>query len=346
MFGLSGPFYDPGPSASHDSFGYETAISILVDSQKAGRYSLSHKQWDTIRKVKTSVGNFERVASDPYFGGASFVSDDKGLASRLHVGGASSYWQQRFLGGCKARMGVDVRSNLGVSTKLWKKLLETCELNITRTANFDEKAAWTMAGAYLAFGYVLSLRGPEGFLMEIGLLEENKELRDGLVWLPIVGKLKGSKTAYIHMMRSIVRTGSGIDVQVWRDRLLLIHKEAGRTHGPAFCDSDGYLMTNLAMNELLWTALEEIFLEEPDFFPKAITCIEDIRLLIQIHRTMRRTSTSQATRAGVRASDIDIINRWTTIERSRGQDPSEHLRVHYAEQELLNDCHRRYQHAL
>ena len=44
MFGLSGPFFDPGPSASHDSFGYETAISVLVDSQKAGRYCLSHKQ--------------------------------------------------------------------------------------------------------------------------------------------------------------------------------------------------------------------------------------------------------------------------------------------------------------
>ena len=66
-------------------------------------------------------------------------------------------------------------------------------------------------------------------------------------------------------------------------------------------------MTNLAMNELLWTALEEIFLEEPDLFPKAIICIEDIRLFIQIHRTMRRTSTSQVTRAGIRASDIDII---------------------------------------
>jgi len=72
-------------------------------------------------------------------------------------------------------MGVDVRSNVGVSTKLWKKLRDTCELNINRTANFDKKSAWTMAGAYLAFGYILSLRGPEGFLMEINLLEEKKK---------------------------------------------------------------------------------------------------------------------------------------------------------------------------
>ena len=68
-------------------------------------------------------------------------------------------------------------------------------------------------------------------------------------------------------------------------------------------------MTNLAMNELLWTAPEEIFLQEPDLFPKAITCIKDIRLFIQIHRTMRRTSTSQATHAGIRASEIDIVNK-------------------------------------
>jgi len=90
-------------------------------------------------------------------------------------------------------MGVDVaRSNLGVSIDLWKKLLETCELNTARAAYFDEKYG-TMAGTYLAFGYTLSLRGFEGFLMEINLLEENKELHD-------VRKLKGSKTAYIHMM--------------------------------------------------------------------------------------------------------------------------------------------------
>ena len=40
--------------------------------------------------------------------------------------------------------------------------------------------------------------------------------------------------------------------------------------------------------------------------PEASTCIEDIRLLIQINRTMRRKVTSQASRAGVRVFLISI----------------------------------------
>ena len=40
------------------------------------------------------------------------------------------------------------------------------------------------------------------------------------------------------------------------------------------------------MNDLLPTRLKETFLEEPNLFPKAVTCIKDIRPLIQIHLTI------------------------------------------------------------
>ena len=43
MLGLSGPYYDPGPSPPNDSCGYEAAISLLVDSQRKGNYADDHK---------------------------------------------------------------------------------------------------------------------------------------------------------------------------------------------------------------------------------------------------------------------------------------------------------------
>ena len=98
------------------------------------------------------------------------------------------------------------------------------------------------------------------------------------------------------------------------------------------------------MNELLWEATKEVFLEHLDLFPSAISSTDDIRIHIEIDRTMRRTATSQATRAKVSGDDIDIANRWSKKERSKGQDPSEHLRHHhYAQQDLLNDCLKRFQ---
>ena len=41
---------------------------------------------------------------------------------------------------------------------------------------FLEGAAWIMSGVYLAFLFVLSLRGPEGFILEIALLKEHANL--------------------------------------------------------------------------------------------------------------------------------------------------------------------------
>jgi len=48
------------------------------------------------------------------------------------------------------------------------------------------------------------------------------------------------------------------------------------------------------MNEMLWEVMEELYLENPDAFTKAITCVEDIRIKIKVFRTMRRTPDSQA----------------------------------------------------
>ena len=52
--GMKGPAEPPGPLPSHDHCGYEVAIQIVVDSLGSGRYSKTHKQWDTVRKHRTA----------------------------------------------------------------------------------------------------------------------------------------------------------------------------------------------------------------------------------------------------------------------------------------------------
>ena len=47
-------------------------------------------------------------------------------------------------------------------------------------------------------------------------------------------------------------------------------------------------MSNTAMNELFWATLEEIYLEEPDSFPKNIRSVKDIKTYINIYRSLRR----------------------------------------------------------
>ena len=190
------------------------------------------------------------------------------------------------------------------------------------------------------------LRGNQGFMIDSKELRRNPILKKGLVWITLSGMIKGQKTPTLHHLWSVPITSSGINVELWRDRLLFIHQEANRIDGPAICEDDGYLMSNSAMNDLFWTILEELYEEDSDDFPNAISSIEDIRSLINIYRTMRRTSNSRALAKKVGESDIKIIQRWRNLQTSRGKAPGEEMQVHYAEQELLNECFRRYTYAM
>ena len=66
-------------------------------------------------------------------------------------------------------------------------------------------------------------------------------------------------------------------------------------------------MTTLLCHErLVVNNAQRDFSRRTGPLPEASTCIEDIRLFIQINRTMRRTVASQASRDGVRVFLISI----------------------------------------
>jgi hypothetical protein len=49
--GLSGPFFHKGYLPPGDHCGYEAAIQMVESSRRAGKYSDTHLQWDTVRKL-------------------------------------------------------------------------------------------------------------------------------------------------------------------------------------------------------------------------------------------------------------------------------------------------------
>eukprot|EP00980_Cylindrotheca_fusiformis_P022256 scaffold9158_cov72-Cylindrotheca_fusiformis.AAC.4 len=341
--GLGGPFYDPGPTPFSDFCGFETAIAVLVDSRREGKYQASHKQWDSIRKVKSAVASFEKLSNHNPLSQLTLLESDRGYVRRFHFGRSASLWYQRFAAGCKARMGQEVRPNQALQTALWIEVLEHCRNRARRALNAVQRAGWIMAGAYFAFAYVLSLRGPEAFMFEISLLSEHRDRRNGLVWLPIVGKVKGADSVNTYFLRSVPITSSGINIEHWRDLLLSVHEEAGRSMGPAFCDSEGFLLPTRKMNQFLWEALEALYVSESaSLFPKSIQTIDDIQTMIEVDRSPRRSSDSRATAQRVAREDKDIINRWSDRERAKGAAPIEKMSIHYADQELLDNCFRRY----
>ena len=54
---VTGPYEIPGPLPAHDHCGYEVAMQMVASSLGSGRYSESHKQWDTLRRFRSCYSN-------------------------------------------------------------------------------------------------------------------------------------------------------------------------------------------------------------------------------------------------------------------------------------------------
>ena len=173
-------------------------------------------------------------------------------------------------------MGQEIKKNLALKSDLWIELLKGCESKMFGAEDFETGERWTMVGVYLTLIYVLSLRGPEGFQIEISLLRKYKEIKNGLVWIPLVGKLKGDTNPGIYLLGSVPVTGTGIDIREWRDRLLAVHDYRGRIEGLAICDEKGFLLSSLDVNECMWEVLEELYDKKSEEFPVAVETKEMI----------------------------------------------------------------------
>jgi len=235
------PFYDYGPLPLYDTEGYKVAFATLLASTRPGRREKTHSQWQTIRHIKGSVGTFERSSSF----GLALVDNEKGLVQHFQDGGSSSLWYQCFAKGCKSRMGSRVMKNLALDVKLILEVLSLIEQKIKD--NFDhedstERDKWIIGGAYVAFSYVLSLRGNECFMMDIKQLLENPLMEKDMVWIILSGVMKGQTTPMLHHLRSVPITDSGVNIKLWKERFMVVHQIAGRTEGPALCDNHGYLV--------------------------------------------------------------------------------------------------------
>ena len=108
---LDGPFYPPGPLPSYDHCGYEVAIMMVVESLGKGRHSETHKQWDTKRKMRSTFSNQIWAAAISNFSSLTLADTQGSKYQRLAPDPCGSLWFQRFMVGCKKRMGQDWRPN-------------------------------------------------------------------------------------------------------------------------------------------------------------------------------------------------------------------------------------------
>ena len=125
-------------------------------------------------------------------------------------------------------------------------------------------------------------------------------------------------------------------------RLLILKRTQGITDGPAMSNCHGRLLTTYAVNDCLIEVLCDLFEERKDLFPVKISSLEEVRKRYHIYRSMRRTSDTRALEMKVDGDDIDIVNRWVSVEKAKGGRPDRTMKHHYADVTLLLKPFTRY----
>lgn len=77
-------------------------------------------------------------------------------------------------------------------------------------------------------------------------------------------------------------------------------------------------------------------------FPQEIKGEDDISERFSVFRSLRRGSNTRALNANVSQNDIDVINRWKSVESAEGKKPARTMRQHYTETTLLKAPFLRY----
>ena len=302
--GLDSPFISAGPCPSFDHCGYQIAISMILMSTKPGRYDRTYTQFDTIRHLRSCFSNYERASPK---NATSIAKLTQGDQHEITESLTSTVWFRRFYAGCKARMGQVVKPNLSLSTTLILSILREVMKDyegVDKIGKFD----LIVFGSYLVICYVISLRGSEGLMLDLSVINRELKISRGFCFIVLKGKVKGETTDRDHLFPCVYQTSSGIDVQKWLTMLSCAHRMFKRHGGPAITNYEGVILTISQIDAKLYEYLVQLF-DNGMNFPLEIKTSEDIYERYSVFQSLRRASNMRALNMNVSSSDIDVINR-------------------------------------
>ena len=122
-----------------------------------------------------------------------------------------------FMRGLLLRMGRQTEVDFGLDFKILHVILDNLEEEIEEVETEEGRRRWCiMVGSFLLLGFVLSLRGNEGFMVEAHGLQSHRDCgrnegEDSHVVIPLLGRFKNEDGDRWHLMVAVAETNSGLD---------------------------------------------------------------------------------------------------------------------------------------
>jgi len=338
-----------GPWPVADKVGFQVALAQLRFSQERGNNELTHLQFDTIRKIRTSYSHIHEVSASS---NNTVIHSFRTLLGKMFSNSScptQSRVFKKYMEGMLERMGKQTKSNMPLDYKVLHLIMKSFDEELGYVGVSAARARWiSMCGCFLLLGFVLSLRGNEGFMVEAhGLvshlhygLEENLEEEEnvGFVVVPLLGRFKNEDGERWHLMLSVSRTGSGFEVRKWVERVAAILVDEGHTSGPAFCHANGRSFRSFEIDEELHNQLDKIQADNPRLIESKL----DVREWFSIHRSLRRGSTARADELDISETVTNLHNRWRSTEYLKGNRTTGSMRQYYTSLRLTRKVRLKY----
>ena len=356
------PSYEPrGPMPMNDPVGMGVAVDMLLKSLFAkGRLS-SHVQYDTVRKLRASYTKNYDSSPVGVSEGASFARG----TSRVRPTSCptQSEWMFDFLRGMENRMGFDSQADHGVGIEAIVQVLEYIKEDAAEMRDIEEANVLWKIGAFICVLTAASLRGYEGFYLDLGTLRANihkgregvvpKGIRTNIILteqmcrnlphvsVPLLGKFKAQDGISQHVFNLANETLSGLQPRWWMEKVIDVAASEGRYSGPVFASKTGVLDASSDYDAVFRKYLLRVQ-ECTDFIDKDV----NVDIYFSTNRTPRKSALTRAKRAGISRELQEDMNRWSKVEAAKGKRPRFHMRDHYAEACLLMPVTWLYSYAL
>jgi hypothetical protein len=332
-----------GPFPLEDTFGMKIACVTLMKSLDPGKWEAT-VQHATARRMRSVYSNLFHASFQGESMSVMAYETQKMFTTPCPTYG---YWYQRFNLGLHKRMGDVVRSDFAVTSQIIKALLETLNEEWEDAVTLETRTRIAEMAFVLVAGYCCGLRGEE--ITKIDLAGLLKYLEPGRLdteyphaIVPLIGRIKGETGERYHMMVLARETKSGIQAGIWADRIAEVNKARKRDRGPVFRTKKGHRAKIASFEAEFLERMIRLKIARPGLFEPGV----DISESYSLFRSLRRGSTTEATKNRVAQDIIELNNRWRKFDRARGMKPSLGMKDHYTEIKLILSLLWQYSRAL
>ncbi|KAK1734216.1 hypothetical protein QTG54_014983 [Skeletonema marinoi] len=333
------PSYPPrGPFPNEDCVGMGVAVDMQYESVHAVGRIRDHIQFSSLRHVRSTYTVSYQSSAGGLQEGAAF-SKGKGMVRPTRCPTQSQFFID-FLRGCEYRMGSESRANQPISIRATVEILRRIRMMAADETESDLALSnyYYRVGAMLAVLTAGSLRGYEGFYVCLaGLRKHLRSGKNGVVpadynfhtlfseddarklphvVITLLGAFKAENGSDYHMINVANVTTSGLQVRWWVEKLVSVCESEGRFRGPAFAGPDGKLESSLDYDATFREVAKEV---QGDTDTEWIPSDLDVDGCLGLSRTPRKTAETRAKQAGVSTQIQDAMNRWRTVEGSKGK---------------------------